>query len=94
MGEILVNPQLVDQLNDGMSTSIANLQDSAKLKTTDFEKTVLESIAKYESILGEFEEVLALYIQLMEKDITTIDSVKNILIEEDKRLADWRIFSK
>jgi len=93
MGEILVNPQLVDKLNDGMSTSIANLQDSAKLKNTDIEKTVLDSVAKYESILKEFEEVLALYIQLMKKDITTIDSVKNMLIEEDKRLADLRFFT-
>ncbi|MCR6109531.1 YwqI/YxiC family protein [Bacillus sp. A301a_S52] len=94
MGEILVNPQLVDQLNDGMSTSITNLQDSATLKSTDMEKTVLDSIAKYETILTEFEEVLALYVQLMEKDIATIDTVKNTLIAEDNRLADWRIFTK
>jgi type VII secretion effector (TIGR04197 family) len=94
MGEILVNPQLVDQLNDGMSTSITNLQDSATLKSTDMENTVLDSIAKYQTLLAEFEEVLALYVQLMEKDIATINTVKNRLIEEDNRLADLRIFTE
>jgi len=90
--EIFVHPYEVDQHKSEMKSSADGVNDASKLNKNELSETQLASITRYNSILTQFEQVLANYITLVDSDLVKVDDVKERMIEQDTRMADWRIF--
>ena len=90
--EIFVHPYEVEQHKGEMKSSADGVNDASKLNKNELSETQLASITRYNSILTQFEQVLANYITLVDSDLVKVDDVKERMIEQDTRMADWRIF--
>jgi type VII secretion effector (TIGR04197 family) len=91
--EVYVHPHEVEQHKNEMQSSANMLKDASKLNKKELSETQLASITRYQSILTQFEQVLDEYFALVESDLLKVDEIKESMIEQDTRLADWRFFN-
>jgi type VII secretion effector (TIGR04197 family) len=90
--EVYVHPHQVEQQKSEMQSSADGVRD-ATLNKNELSETQLSSITRYNNILTQFEQVLADYLSLVESDLVKVDEIKERMIEQDARMADWRLFN-
>jgi type VII secretion effector (TIGR04197 family) len=91
--EVYVHPHQVEQHKGDMQSSADGVRDAAALSKNELSETQLAAITRFNSILTQFERVLADYISLVESDLAKVDDIKEKMIEQDSRMADWRFFN-
>lgn len=91
--EVYVHPHEVEQHKNEMQSSANGVKDASKLDKNELSETQLASITRYNNISTQFEQVLEEYFTLVESDLVKVDDIKERMIEQDTRLADWRLFN-
>ncbi|GAB3803381.1 DUF5344 family protein [Virgibacillus kimchii] len=91
--EVYVHPHQVEQHKGELQSTANGISEASKLNKNELSETRLTSITRYNNILTQFEQVLGDYISLVESDLVKVDDIKEKMIEQDSRMADWRLFN-
>ncbi len=91
--EVYVHPHQVHEHRDNLRSSISSFETASKFDNVEMEHTQLRSITKLKEVIASFEEAMTLYAEMCNRDVDKVDLVKESLIEQDERLADFRIFT-